>query len=288
MKNSDSLSAVRTKFHPVRTPICPLFHPSGRRVIPSGRQTDQHHPSKRRIFPSGPSIVSRSFCSSLHPSGHLSNPSGRPSVIDQLQILSKFRYGKIDTPSGQRGLPSGRTHTWGKNRNSNITVQTSVSIGPDARSSVKEIADSTSTVLTSASHGPDACITDMEIACWRIVVRTFIPLGSDALSLIWKLLAADVRPSGRQYLTIRTWLLNRKDFQPNFWKILSHSCLSGRLRFTVRTASVHITIVAHSAPQPINRGPWALRTARIRYWILQDLIEVQDPSEAVTSVLRYI
>jgi hypothetical protein len=23
--------------HPVRTPICPLFHPSGRRVIPSGR-----------------------------------------------------------------------------------------------------------------------------------------------------------------------------------------------------------------------------------------------------------
>jgi hypothetical protein len=33
--------------HPVRTPICPLFHPSGRRVIPSGRQTDQHHPSGR-------------------------------------------------------------------------------------------------------------------------------------------------------------------------------------------------------------------------------------------------
>jgi hypothetical protein len=27
-------------------------------------------------------------------------------------------------------------------------------------------------------------------------------------------------------------------------------------RFTVGTASVHITAVAHSAPQPINRGPW--------------------------------
>jgi hypothetical protein len=32
-----SLSAVRTICHPVRTPICLLFHPSGRRVFPSGR-----------------------------------------------------------------------------------------------------------------------------------------------------------------------------------------------------------------------------------------------------------
>jgi hypothetical protein len=151
-----------------------------------------------------------------------------------------------------------------------------------------EIADLTSTVLTSASHGPDSRIADMEIACWRISIWMFIPLGLDALSLIWKLLAADVQPSGRQCLTVRTRLLNRKDFQWNFQKILSHSCPSGRFRFIVRTASVHITAVAHSAPQPINRGPWALRTARIRYWIPQELREFQDPSEAVISVLRYI
>jgi len=43
----------------------------------------------------------------------------------------------------------------------------------------------------------------------------------DARSLIWKLLAADVRPSRRQCLTVRTRLLNRKDFQRNFQKILS-------------------------------------------------------------------
>jgi hypothetical protein len=151
-----------------------------------------------------------------------------------------------------------------------------------------EIADSTSTVQTPVLHGPDARITDMKIACWSSAVRTFIPLGPDARSLIWKLLAAHVRPSRRQCLTVRTWLLNRKDFQWNFQKILSHSCPSGWLRFTVRTASVHIIAVAHSAPQPINRGPWALRTVRIRYWIPQELREVQDPSEAVTSVLRYI
>jgi len=231
----------------------------------SERQTDQHHPSEQRIFPSGPSTVSRSLCSSLHLSGPLSSMSGRPSVIDQLQILSKFRIWE----------------DW-------YNVRTSVSLGPDARATNMEIADSTSTVQTPASHGPDACIADMEIACWRIVVRTFIPLGPDARSLIWKLLAADMRPSERQCLTIRTRLLNRKDFQRNFWKILSYSCPSERPRFTVSTASIHITAVAYSAPQPINRGTWALRTIRIRYWIPQELREVQDPSEAITSVLRYI
>jgi hypothetical protein len=44
-----SLSAVRTMCHPVRTPICLLFHPSGRRVFLSGRQTDKHHLSGRRV-----------------------------------------------------------------------------------------------------------------------------------------------------------------------------------------------------------------------------------------------
>jgi hypothetical protein len=67
---------------------------------PTGCQTDQHRPSGRRIFPSGPSTISRSFCSSLHPSGPLSSRSERPSVIDQLQIFPSSEYGKIDTPSG--------------------------------------------------------------------------------------------------------------------------------------------------------------------------------------------
>jgi len=154
--------------------------------------------------------------------------------------------------------------------------------------SISIFSDSTSTVRTSASLGPNARIADMEIACWRIAIRTIIPLGPNAISLIWKLLAADVRPSGRQCLTVRTRLLNRKDFQRNFQKILLHCCPSRWPKFTVRTACVHIIAVAHSAPQPVNRGLWALRTARIRYWIPQELREVQDPSKAVTSLLRYI
>jgi hypothetical protein len=38
------------------------------------------------------------FLSNLHPSGRLSSPSGRLSVLDQLQILSKFKCGKTDSP----------------------------------------------------------------------------------------------------------------------------------------------------------------------------------------------
>jgi hypothetical protein len=140
-----------------------------------------------------------------------------------------------------------------------------------------EIADSNSTVRTSAYHGPDARIANMEIVCWSSAVRTLIPHGSDERFLLWKLLAADVRPSGRQCLTVRTRLLNKKDFQRNSRKILSHNFPSGRPRFTVRTTSVHISATAHSAPQPINRGPWALRTARIRYWIPQVLRDVIFP-----------
>jgi hypothetical protein len=34
-------------------------------------------------------------------------------------------------------------------------------------------------------------------------------------------------------------------------------------QLSVWTASVHIMAVAHLNPQPINRGPWALRTVRI-------------------------
>jgi hypothetical protein len=79
------------------------------RAIPSGRPSvywsillddmpyrsdasqTKNHPSGRRAFFVQTSTVSRSYCSSLYPFGRISSPSGRLSVIDQLQILSKFR-----------------------------------------------------------------------------------------------------------------------------------------------------------------------------------------------------
>jgi hypothetical protein len=61
-----SLSVVRTMCHPVRTSICLLFHPSGRRVFPSGHL---HH-------------IEKLLCQ-LAPSGRFSNTSGRLSVLER-------------------------------------------------------------------------------------------------------------------------------------------------------------------------------------------------------------
>jgi hypothetical protein len=105
----------------------------------------------------------------------------------------------------------------------------------------------------------------------------------------------EITCSGRA--TVRTSVSHRPDpslkqerFQRNFQKILSHSCPSGWLRFTVRTTSVHITTVAHSAPHPINRGPWALRTARINRpdaYLRKARIAIQnEPSGHLTAVVR--
>jgi hypothetical protein len=78
---------------------------------PDARQT-KHHLSGRRGFPSGPFTASRSFCSSLHPSGRLSSPSERRLVIDQLQIFfPSSNKGRLMQPSGRRGFPSGCAHT---------------------------------------------------------------------------------------------------------------------------------------------------------------------------------
>jgi len=61
-----SLSVVRTMCHPVRTSICLLFHPSGRRVFPSGHL---HH-------------IEKLLCQ-LAPSGRFSSTPGRLSVLER-------------------------------------------------------------------------------------------------------------------------------------------------------------------------------------------------------------
>jgi hypothetical protein len=74
LTNSSSLSAVRTMCHTVQTPIYLLFHPSGRRV-----------PSVRTLH------CIEKLLSRLHPSGRFRSTSGRLSVLEQFQILSKFQ-----------------------------------------------------------------------------------------------------------------------------------------------------------------------------------------------------
>jgi hypothetical protein len=126
---------------------------------------------------------------------------------------------------------------------------------------------------------------------WKLRVedqpsRRLSPLVQKRKSLIWKLLTTNVRPSGQQCLTVLTRLSNRKDFQRKSQKFWSYNCLSVWLRFTIWTTSIHITAVAHLNHQPINRGPWALRTARIRYWIPLELRKLS--CEVIGADLFYL
>jgi hypothetical protein len=107
-----SLLAVRTTCHPIRMLICPLFHPSGRCAILSGR-------------PDRPSIICPDNVLS-RPDLHcfekllfqlesvrtfqqpVRTPLSDRSASDSFQVQFK---GRLLQPSGQRGFPSGHAHT---------------------------------------------------------------------------------------------------------------------------------------------------------------------------------
>jgi len=92
--------------HHIRTPIYPLFHPSGRRVIPSGRQTDQYHPSRRSVHSvQTPYCIEKFLCqlASVRTfQQHVRTPPSTRSVSD---FFPSSKKGKINQPSGRCGIP---------------------------------------------------------------------------------------------------------------------------------------------------------------------------------------
>jgi hypothetical protein len=135
--------------------------------------------TKRTFRPDLPLCREALNCSSLHPSGLFSSTSRRHSVFDQLwDSLPKHRYRKI--------VATVRT-TW-------IPVQT--------RSSIRQVSHSKSRSPDASVHGPDTRASDMEIACNRSIALTTLPLVRTHEALVWKLLAVEVRPSGRQGNTV--------------------------------------------------------------------------------------
>jgi hypothetical protein len=173
-----------------------------------------------------------SNCSSLHLSGRFSSPSGRLSVFDKLQdFFPKHSYGKI--------AATVRT-TW-------IPVWTS--------SSKRQVSYSKSRRPDAGQHGLDAHASDMEIVCFKSTVQTIIPLVWTGEAFIWKLLAVEVRPSGRQGTTVRTRLRNRKEFQ---WNSREVDCTVVRPDGPWLPFGWHLVFImpdAHLNRQPINRGP---------------------------------
>jgi hypothetical protein len=66
------------------------------------------------------------------------------------------------------------------------------------------------------------------------------------------------------YRPVWTWLLNKKDFSAKFLENPVAQLSVRTAMTTVQTTPNYILPDAHLSPQHINRGPWALRTARIR------------------------
>jgi len=129
---------------------------------------------------------------SNRPDDSAARPDDPQCLIKPQDFFPKHRYRKI--------VVTIRT-TW-------IPVQT--------HSSIRQVSQFKSRRLDASQHGPDGRASHMEIACIISAVRTTIlPVRTPEAS-IWKLLAANVRPSRRQGITVRTRLYNRKDLQINF------------------------------------------------------------------------
>jgi hypothetical protein len=73
----------------------------------------------------------------------------------------------------------------------------------------------------------------------------------------------EITCSGRA--TVRTSVSHRQDAALKHERFSANFSENPVALMPVWLASVHITAVAHFAHQPINRSPWALRTARILY-----------------------
>jgi len=151
----------------------------------------------RSFPPDLPLCREASNCSSLHLSGRFNNTSGQHSVFDQLwDFFPKHRYGKIAATVQTTWIP---VWMW---------------------SSIRQVSHSKSRPPDVSPLGPDARTLDMEIAWIRSTVRTTIPLVQTREALIWKLLAAEVRPFGRQGQHRQDATQIRKEFQGNFGKLI--------------------------------------------------------------------
>jgi len=123
-------------------------------------------------------------------------------MFDQLRdFFPKHRYGKFATTVRTMWNPA-----W-------------------TRSSIRQVSHSKSRRPDVSPLGLDARASNLEIACIRSTVRTTIPQVRTREVFIWKLLAAKVRPSGRQGTTVRTRLKSGKNFY-EFWKSIAQ--LSGQ------------------------------------------------------------
>jgi hypothetical protein len=149
----------------------------------------KHHPAGRRellvrTFPCVEKFQTTPAC--IRPDVSAARPDDSQCSTKLQDFFPKHRYGKIAATVRTAWIP----------------VRT--------RSSIRQVSQLKS---RRPDDGPNARASEMEIVCIRSTVWTIIPLVRTREALIWKLLAAEVRPSRQQGITIRTRLQNKKEFQ---------------------------------------------------------------------------
>jgi hypothetical protein len=142
-----------------------LLHQSGRCDILSGRLTVQATSvqTTRTFRPDLPLCQEALNCSKLHPSGRLSNTSGRRSVFDQLWDFSpKNRYGKTATTARTMCLPVRTISFIRQVVHTKFNCPDVILHGPDAQASYMEIASINSIVRMLGQHRPNAALFKKE------------------------------------------------------------------------------------------------------------------------------
>jgi hypothetical protein len=261
-----------TTCHPVRTLICPLFHPTYHTVQVPDRSSIIHpNDVYFRLEPSLYREASVPAC--IRPDDSAARPDDVEWLISfrfsfQVQIREDWCNRLDDVDS----RPDALIHK------AKIAIQ----IHPSRRQSAwSGLAFNKYGNFVFNFNRPDACLS------WS--GRALIWYGNCVL----KINRPDDHPprsrrakpymqitcSGRA--TVRTTMPHRPDAalkQERFSAKISEILVA---QLSVWMAFVHrqddTRIFQYSPPfepQPINRGPWALRTARIRYWIPSELREL--------------
>jgi len=130
----------------------------------------------------------RNSLACIRPDDSAARPDDSQCSIKPQDFFPKHRYGKITATIRTMWIP----------------VRT--------LSSIRQISQFKSRCSDASHYGPNARASYMKIACIRSAVQTTILLVRMNKASIWKLLAADVRPFGRQGTTVRTWLISGKNF----------------------------------------------------------------------------
>jgi hypothetical protein len=211
-----SLSAVR-RIEPSRPDDhLSLFHPSGRRAIPSGLQIDQASSVRTTCLSVRTLHCVEKVLSSLHPSGRFSSTSGRLSVLNQFQISFQVpRKGRsINHPDDVVSRPDVRL------LKARIAIQISPSGRFSSTSGRLSVLDQFQISFQVPRKGRSINHTDDVVS--RLDVR-----------LLKARIAIQISPSGRLTTVVRTRFHQRR-------KLPIQLQPSGRLPIMVRTRALQI------------------------------------------------